>query len=633
MNSRFLITALALTVGANAFSANGGSCISASDSISLDEVVVTGTRSATTMRNIPSTVSVVGSDVLAAGGRDNVLPALTERVPGMFTTQRAMMGYGVSGNAAGGISIRGMQAGSGQVLVLIDGHPQYQGIFGHSISDSYQTMMAGRVEVVRGPASVLYGSNAMGGVVNIITSDDAQKGDYCRSHLNLGAGSYGTIQAEAGTKLRTGRFSVNASAQYGRSDNHRPRMGFEQYGGFLRMGYDLSVHWKAFADIDLTHFNASNPGSLDKPLVEADQWITRGMASLGADYRYSWLDGRISLYDNFGIHKVNDGYSPGASPKTELFRSKDALAGISWYQTMRLFRGNSFTLGFDYQHIYGRAWYTSRSTGETVTTGQRGKQSTHRHNNELAAYADMRHEITSWLTLDAGIRWDHHSVAGTEWIPQAGLVVRPLRDAAVKATVSKGFRNPSTKDLFLYGSANADLQPERMWNYEISWSHALRSIGVSYGVSLFIMDVDNLIQTVAVGGAQKNVNTGGFRNSGIELEATWKVSSVLTLTTNHSYLNIDKPIIGAPEYKGFLGADLHLGRLTAGLTLQQLSGLYISDTEKENYTLLGANVSYRATDFLRVWARGENLLCQSYEVMKGFPMPRATFMAGVSLTF
>ena len=135
----------------------------------LPEVVVTGTRNAVDVRYLPMTVNVVGRERLTEQHQTSVLPTVLQQVPGLFVTSRGMMGYGVSGGAAGGINMRGITGGAGQLLVLIDGHPQYQGIYGHPISDSYQTMMADRVEVVRGPASVLYGSNAMGGVLNIVT--------------------------------------------------------------------------------------------------------------------------------------------------------------------------------------------------------------------------------------------------------------------------------------------------------------------------------------------------------------------------------------------------------------------------------------------------------------------------------
>ena len=144
-------------------------------SYAINEVVVTGTRSETDVRHLPMTVSVVGRPQLEASQQTSVLPVLNSQVPGFFSTSRGVMGYGVATGASGQMSLRGIggpaQAGlpTTGLLVLIDGHPQYMGLMGHPIADAYQTMMAERVEVLRGPASVLYGSNAMGGVINIVT--------------------------------------------------------------------------------------------------------------------------------------------------------------------------------------------------------------------------------------------------------------------------------------------------------------------------------------------------------------------------------------------------------------------------------------------------------------------------------
>lgn len=600
----------------------------------LRDVVVTGTRTPSDVRHLSQTVSVVGRTELTEHQRPNVLPTLTEQVPSLFVTSRGLMGYGVSGGAAGGLNLRGIASGSGQLLVLIDGHPQYQGIFGHSIADSYQTLMAERVEVLRGPASMLYGSNAMGGVVNIVTRGMATDG--VRTHINLGAGSYGTIQGEVSNQVHKGRFTSTVAAQYGRSDNHRANMGFDQYGGFVKLGYDLSSHWHLFADADVTHFNASNPGTITSPLNEANQWITRSAVAAGVENHYANTNGALSLYDNYGRHKINDGYGPTSNnnqPQTELFRSKDAVAGVSWYQSARLFKGNRTTVGLDYQHIYGRAYYTSRETGEVVTTGRRMMQSAHAHENEVGAYVDFRQDITSWLTVDAGIRYDHHSTAGGEWVPQAGLVWRPLADGELKASFSKGFRNPTNREMYLYGTANHDsLRAERLLSYELSWRQRLCHGRFSYGINLFLIDADNLIQTVA----GRNINTGELKNKGIEVEADWRVNSHWLLTTNHSYLDMENPVVGAPTYKGYLGARFNQAKWQVSAGLQQLCGLYTAvgaAEQKEDATLLNATVAYQLHQNVGLWVKGENLLGQHYEVVQGYPMPKATFMAGVNVRF
>lgn len=596
------------------------------DSLSLEGVVVTGTRNATDIRHLPMTVTVIEREKLTEQHQTSVLPTVMQQVPGLFVTSRSMMGYAVSTGAAGGINLRGITGGAGQLLVLIDGHPQYNGIYGHPIADSYQTLMAERVEVLRGPASVLYGSNAMGGVLNIVTRSMRENG--VRTTVDLGVGSYGTIQAEASNQLRSGKFSSTLSAQYSRTDNHRPRMGFEQYGGYLKLGYDINNHWNTYIDANLTHFNASYPGTVSSPLYDADQWITRGVVSTALENHYNRTSGALSVYTNFGRHKIDDGTANPEQPTQRYFRSKDALIGVSWYQSAQLFEGNRLTVGVDYQHIYGHAYYTSKQTGEVLDTPN--KQSGKSYRNEIAGYVDFRQDLTSWLTIDAGLRVDHHSVVGTEWVPQAGVVVRPIQTGEIKAMVSKGFRNPTMREMYLYPPSNEELKPERLWNYELSWKHRLGAF--NYGANLFYIKGDNMIQTVN----RQNVNTGEIKNYGMELEADWRISNHWAVSTNHSLLHMEHHVIAAPTYKGFLGANYNCDKWSVIAGLQYISGLYtaVGDAEqKENFCLLNASVNYALTKYLTLWVHGENLLAQSYEINLGYPMPRATFMGGVNLRF
>lgn len=600
------------------------------DSVSLAEVVVTGTREPADIRHLPHTVTVVGRDRLTENERTSVLPTLMEQVPGLMVTGRGMMGYGVSTGGSGGMTLRGVSSGAGQLLVLIDGHPQYNGIYGHSVGDSYQTMTAERVEVLRGPASALYGTNAMGGVVNIVTRKPLTDG--VLTSASIGAGSWGSIQSEASNQLRKGRFSSTVSAQYNRSENHRPHMGFEQYGGFVKLGYDLSPHWQLYADADITHFNASYPGTVSAPMLEADQWITRGTASIGIENHYARTSGSLSVYDNFGRHKINDGYSAlaGGSPQTRLFRSRDALAGVAWHQSAQLWKGGSVTLGFDYQNIYGHAYYTDRATGSVLETPN--KQSGEERNHEVAGYADLRQDLAQWLTLMAGVRYDHHTVTGSEWVPQAGVVVRPASFGELKLMASKGFRNPTMREFYLYPPSNTDLRPERLWSYELSWSGRHAGGRVRYGFTLFYISADNIIQTVN----RQNVNTGSLTNKGIEAELSYRVNVHLSLTTNHSWLSMKRPVVSAPKYKGFIGANLSFGKAYANIGLTQVCGLYTQtgeDGQTESFTLLNATAGFHLTRNVKLWVRGDNLLAQRYEYIAGMPMPRATFMAGVDLNF
>lgn len=620
-------------VTSHGISAGNEAADSANVSRGLSEVVVTGTRTTTDVRHLPVTVDVIDRAELTRENRQSILPTVTALVPGAFHTSRGVLGYGVSGGGSGGISVRGLGSGEGRMMVLIDGHPQYSGIYGHAISDAYQTMMADRVEVLRGPASVIYGSNAMGGVINIVTR--GMKQDGVNTSVNLAGGSYGTFLSEISNSFRHKGFSSNIAAQYNRSDNHRPNMGFEQYGAHLNIGYRFNQRWRIFADGDVTHFNASHPGTVDAPMAEADQWITRGVVNAGVENNFGpdlkYLSGALTVYSNFGRHKLNDGYIIATgTPQSRLFRSKDALTGIALHQSASFFEGNRITLGIDYQNIYGHAYYTSRETGQVLDTPN--KQSGEEHMNEVGTYVNIHQDMTSWLTIDAGLRYDLHSVAGGEWVPQGGVVFRPSPTCELKAMVGKGFRNPTMREMYLYPPSNENLRPERIVNYELAWKQRIAGSRLQYGVNLFYLKGDNLIQTVN----RQNVNTGKVENWGAEVELTWQINRNWQLSSNHSWLHMVHALVAAPQYKGFIGADYSCGELSVGVNLQQIAGLYTelgSKAHSENFTLLSMSANYNLCRYVSLWVRGDNLLAQRYEINAGYPMPRATVMGGMKINF
>ena len=208
-----------------------GTAFANEPSDSIQEVVITGTRAATDVRHLSQTVNVIDRAAIEETNRTSLLPLLTEQVPGLFITQRGYSGYGVSNGAAGAISMRGLTGGSSQVLVLIDGHPNYAGIYGHPIADSYQSLITERVEVLRGPASLLYGSKAMGGVINIVTKKPK---DGTTANIHAGYGSFNTAETEFSVNTQQGKLSAVASGSYNRTDGHSDNLNFEQFGGYIQ---------------------------------------------------------------------------------------------------------------------------------------------------------------------------------------------------------------------------------------------------------------------------------------------------------------------------------------------------------------------------------------------------------------
>ena len=607
--------------------------LSVSKNYALDEVVVTGTRNETDVRHLSQTVSVVNRALIETSQQPSLLPVLTEQVPGLFTTSRGVMGFGVSNGAAGGISLRGLSGGNARLMVLIDGHPQYAGIFGHPISDAYQTLLAERVEVLRGPASVLYGSNAMGGVINIVTRKMREDG--VRTDLHAGYGSYNTLETELTNRIRKGRFSSVVSGSYNRTDGHRDNMPFEQYGGYAKLGYELTNHWSTYADVNVTHFNATYPGPVSAPLLEGDQRITRGMASLAIENDYERTSGGFSFFYNWGDHWINDGYTPsaGESPQDGRFNSFDDMMGLSLYQSARFFEDNRVTFGFDWFRYGGEAW-TEYVKGENAGTRQ---DIVDKHEDEVAGYVDFRQDIGTWLTFNAGLRVDHHSRVGTEWVPQAGLAFHLPRQAELKLSASKGFRYPILREMYMFPPQNPDLKPESMWNYEIAFSQRLLDGRFSYGVNVFYIDGKNLILTLPnpSGSGMLNQNSGKIDNTGVEVQAAWRVNRTWSVDANYSYLHMKTPVVAAPEHKLYAGANFTQGRWNVSTGLQYIAGLYTSTlpVATEDFVLWNLRASFRVARWLHLWARGENLLAQKYEINAGYPMPRATVMAGVNVHF
>ena len=602
-------------------------------SYAINEVVVTGTRSETDVRHLPMTVSVVGRPQLEASQQTSVLPVLNSQVPGFFSTSRGVMGYGVATGASGQMSLRGI-GGPAQaalpttgLLVLIDGHPQYMGLMGHPIADAYQTMMAERVEVLRGPASVLYGSNAMGGVINIVTRKMQEDG--IRTNINIGAGAYGSVQTEATNRIRKGRFSSTVTASYNRTDGHRADMAFEQYGGYAKLGYDFTDNWKVWGDVNVTRFNATNPGSVMKPYIDNDQRITRGMTSFALENHYEKTSGALSFFYNWGDHWINDGYQPGGEPLQYRFNSNDQMLGVSWYQSIQLFQGNRLTVGADYFHFGGEAW-NQFFDGHRETSADKSL-------NEVAGYVDFRQDIAAWLTLDAGARVDYHSQTGTEFIPQVGLAFHLPENAEIKAMASKGFRNPTIREMYMFPPQNPDLKPEKLWNYELSFSQRLMDNRLSYGINVFYINGENLIIRLPNpnGSGMLNQNSGEIENWGAEANVGYQFNPVWSVMANYSWLHMENPVLASPEHKLYGGVNFRKGRWSASTGIQYVKGLYtdLDAATKENFVLWDMQGSFKATNYLSFYVRGENLLAQRYEINAGYPMPKATFMGGVNINF
>ena len=122
--------------------------------INLQGVVISANKIQVNRNSVPLTISVIDRDQIEASSESALLPVLSQRVPGLFVTQKGITGFGVNDGSAGTVNIRG-EGQSNKVLMLFDGQPQWAGVFGHSLPDTYVASDVERVEVIRGPGSLM----------------------------------------------------------------------------------------------------------------------------------------------------------------------------------------------------------------------------------------------------------------------------------------------------------------------------------------------------------------------------------------------------------------------------------------------------------------------------------------------
>ena len=582
------------------------------DTLKLDEVVITGTPIKINRDNVPMSVSVVTSAQINESSESALLPILSGRVPGLFVTERGVTGFGVSAGSAGQISIRGIGGNpTTGVLMLIDGHPQFMGIMGHPLPDSYIASDIERVEVIRGSGSVLYGSNAMGGVINLITKKQDQEG--FRGNARLMSGSFNTQKYMASGGFKKDKLSFFVSGNHDKTDGHRANSGFKISNGYAKLGYELNQHLKMSADFSLAAFKSSDPGP-DTIAAKKGETIdiTRGYGAFAIDNEFHNISGSAKLFYNFGEHNITDG-----------FHSTDHNYGLNFFESLKIFKGNTITIGFDYIQYGGLAENLKAMAGKGMVFADTSVY-------ELGTYGFIQQTIAKKLTLNAGLRLQNNQVYGNEWVPSAGLAWNANENTTWKASFSKGFRSPTIRELFLWNH-NPKLKPETIMNYETGILKSYFDRKLKLELTGFWIKGDNLIITVPNKGLQ---NAGQVSNKGIEFSADANPSADFNIHTAYSYINMKSPVYATPEHQLFISTRYRIEKTIFMLSLQQIVNL---DTDpstvsvQEDYTLVNAKVSHHICRYAEIFVSAENLLNQKYEQNRYYPMPGTTFFAGINL--
>jgi outer membrane cobalamin receptor len=590
-----------------------------------EQVVVTANKTGMNRDNVPMNVSIINQLQIEQSSESNILPLISSQIPGLFVTERGITGFGLAGGSAGKISIRGVggSEASFPVLLLIDGQPQFMGMMGHAIPDSYVSSDIEKVEVVKGPASILYGTNAMGGAINLITRRQKEEGLSFRARLMYG--SFNTQKYNGSLGYRKNRLSILGSFNHDQTDGDRPNSDFRIDNGYIKLGYEISSHFLVDANASLSSFKAYDPGSVYHPnpsiYDNKSQWvdIERSNVYFTLSNRFDKVEGGLKAYYMSGIHDIYDGWN-----------SNDENLGLSLYQGLRLMENNLISLGAEVKKYGGRgtAATLGARSGEWITV------------DEAGAYTIIQHTFIGKLTANAGIRYDNHSIFGGQWIPQFGVAFNATAQTNLKASVAKGFRNPSVRELYLFPPANAGLLPETMWNYELTLSQGFAKGRGNAEITVFTSEGDNLILVVPNPTPPppfKNQNSGTFSHNGLEAEIKYRVIRKFNLNAGYSYLNMDTPKVASPEHQLHFGGNYHLGDFDLSANLHHVGNLYTKvapadQMVKNSYTLLSSKVNYHLNRSVTLFVSGENLLNQEYQLQYGYPMPGTTMNAGINIS-
>jgi len=576
----------------------------------LNPVTVTATQTEIPRNLVSPSIYVVTAEDIQANPDKSIFSLLSQAVPGVFVTERDVLGFGVN-TPSGQITIRGIGGSpNNEILTLIDGRPQYMGWYGHPVNDSYLSANVERVEVIRGPASMLYGSNAMGGVINIITHGTQQEG----VSGNVSA-AYSTNDAQQyGVHLgyQQHDWNVLGSFTHEHTDGARDWSEYTANSGYLKSSYQVNEQYKFSIDGSLTQFDTYDPGQETAPHIDDWLHINRGYVGALIENDFGNSKGGIRFSYNFGHHELSPDYNNFS------WVSDDHLVAVNLFQSFSLFSNNTVTAGVDVQQNGGTA---------SNTMGNFGDHSI----EDYAGYVSVQQLFLNRLLVNAGIRYVHNSYFGDMAVPQAGVTYKVAEETNLRASVARGYRAPQIFELYQLAPAAGILQPEKLWNYEIGFSQLFGQTA-SIDVAGFIIDADN---TIIDAWPMTSLNSGGYHRSGFECSAQLLPLEDTKFSASYSYN--DKPDVAqaVPKHKVYIGGEYRWQIVTASVGAQYVSSLYGWDNQfymlkkLSDYTNVEARIAAQVLEKVSVSIGSQNLFNQSYQTIYGYPMPGRTFTVGV----
>ena len=588
-------------------------------------IMVTATRTETPVSQLPDSVSIISREQIDQQKATTIFEALRS-VPGLNIRKSGSIGRQSE------MTIRG--SSTSQVLVMIDGVQVNSATTGTFNFANLTTDNIERIEVVRGAQSTLYGSDAMGGLINIVTRKGKGKPKF-------------SIRSEFGTLERTFNESINSSGSLGKfnysvdvarvdSDGRGSDDDYDKTNISSKFGYKISetINFDAAMRYN-DSMVALDDGAFKQDPNRFSQNEDFNMNAVVNQSLTDWWSQSLKFSfadsDLVSIDRANPGTAETSNSR---FRLDTQIYTGNWQHTLKYRDIDTFVVGFEFENQSA----DNRTFDETLIN--RGW------------YFQNQLKLWDRFFFNAGLRLDDNNTFGKDVNPKLSIAYHLKEtDTKFKANYGKGFRGPTLNQLFFPNFGNPILDPEESESYDLGFQQYLFDDKFFFGVTYFNNRFSNLIQAIDTGGFVFEARNLGFvRTEGIEAEAVIKPFKGLTVrgtftktntrdgakkelrrqprkqgsvNVNYSFLdkfniNVDDTIVGNSRDGTDGGGITPRGRPT----IRTNTGVHKLDTA----------LTYDYSEHFQLYTRAENVLNIQYDEILGFRAAGARFFFGVKLS-
>ena len=559
------------------------------------EMVVTATTTEEDLNKVPSTTFVVTDKDIKEKAQWSLIDALRD-VPGLYIRSNGPFGGSTT------LTMRGTQ--SGQTMLMLDGVRMADPISTNGAMDMANLLTGGigQVEVVQGPQSTLYGSDAMAGVINIRT----RRGQGTPTGwASVGFGSHNTWQGVAGTQGQLDRFNFMVAGTGISTDGiSKTTAGTEddayssyQFNG--RLGFDINDNTEVYFIGYYNKADTDYDGYVNGKYTDTEDNVktTSYTSILGlTNAPFAWWNHKLT----FSYGSVDRDYSDKSDYTSY-------LTTIDWRHNLLYQDINTLTLGFNWQQEQGDYSTTWDSVDKkTVDT--------------TSFFAQDQLKVLEGLYLLGGVRQDNNDDFDDEFTWRVGASYTiAASDTTFKGTYGTGFKAPSLYQLYSpYGSK--DLEPEKSKGWDVGVVQLLWEKRIRLGLTYFNIQTDNLISFDM--NTWKYNNLDEVKSQGVEFFAQAQLLPWFGVDASWTYTDAqdestDKDLTYSPKDKGTLGVRFSPWDNRLNI---RVWGLYVGDrysdaantTKVDSYITVNASATYKLLNWLSVYGNVINLFDEDY---------------------